>query len=628
MAAQTMLQDHYLALTDTVKQWDQRLRLRQTLLWLPRSLMPGLVLGIVIALLARVRPLLQTGQIALIAGVGAALGAVVMLCVVWLWRRPALTSARRFDVLLRLNERVSTALEISAGTIHTNDELARRQLEDARTQASAVRIGDHLPLTLYRNDWLIAAILALVLALLLILPNAQASALTQAAAQQVAITEAADTLRDLTEDVAANAALSDAERRALLEELQSATNSLEQQNVTPEEAFAAVSDVQNSLETRANDLNSQAQANQNALQQAANALRQAGQQQSGTNSSQSASASMEQISQSLDDIAQNADSMNDAERQAAEQALRDAAATLQGTNPQAAQQLIQAAQNMTQNHSQQGDPQQGDTQSGDPQSAQQAQENLQQAQQQMQEQAQQTEQQQDQAQSLQNAADQAQQSAEQISQAQQSQQQSQQEQTDQQGQPQGQSQPQQGQQSPNQQPQGQPQQAQQGQPQNQAGDQQAQQAQSVQNAPGQSPQSGDQQQGAMQQSPNASSGAGDTEGGAGDDSPGTQQQNSPSQASNNPDGQGEHPFESVNVPRHIGAQANDGNNVELNTDASGAPVQEGNFSENPNGQVTVPYNQVFSDYADAANRALNRDYVPLGLRDVVRDYFTSLEPKP
>ena len=96
---------------------------------------------------------------------------------------------------------------------------------------------------------------------------------------------------------------------------------------------------------------------------------------------------------------------------------------------------------------------------------------------------------------------------------------------------------------------------------------------------------------------------------------------------NNPDGQGEAQFEAVNVPRRIGPQPNDGSNIQLDPDASNAPIQEGDFAQNPNGQVTVPYNQVFSDYADAANRALDSDYVPLGLRDVVRDYFTSLEPK-
>jgi hypothetical protein len=40
----------------------------------------------------------------------------------------------------------------------------------------------------------------------------------------------------------------------------------------------------------------------------------------------------------------------------------------------------------------------------------------------------------------------------------------------------------------------------------------------------------------------------------------------------------------------------------------------------------VPYDEVFSDYSDAANQALENDYIPLGMKDVVRDYFTSIEP--
>ncbi|MDQ7036673.1 MAG: hypothetical protein Q9P01_18125 [Anaerolineae bacterium] len=42
--------------------------------------------------------------------------------------------------------------------------------------------------------------------------------------------------------------------------------------------------------------------------------------------------------------------------------------------------------------------------------------------------------------------------------------------------------------------------------------------------------------------------------------------------------------------------------------------------------MSVPYNQVFRTYEDAANRALENDYVPLGMQDVVRDYFSSLQP--
>ena len=40
----------------------------------------------------------------------------------------------------------------------------------------------------------------------------------------------------------------------------------------------------------------------------------------------------------------------------------------------------------------------------------------------------------------------------------------------------------------------------------------------------------------------------------------------------------------------------------------------------------MPWNQIFGDYRDAASRALESDYIPLGLRDVVHDYFSGLEP--
>jgi hypothetical protein len=41
----------------------------------------------------------------------------------------------------------------------------------------------------------------------------------------------------------------------------------------------------------------------------------------------------------------------------------------------------------------------------------------------------------------------------------------------------------------------------------------------------------------------------------------------------------------------------------------------------------VPYSEVFGDYRDAAYEALEGDYVPLGMKRLVRDYFSSLEPQ-
>jgi hypothetical protein len=51
------------------------------------------------------------------------------------------------------------------------------------------------------------------------------------------------------------------------------------------------------------------------------------------------------------------------------------------------------------------------------------------------------------------------------------------------------------------------------------------------------------------------------------------------------------------------------------------------LASNPEtGQSTVPYNQVFARYADAASRALDEQQIPLGMRDYIRGYFSSLEP--
>jgi hypothetical protein len=44
------------------------------------------------------------------------------------------------------------------------------------------------------------------------------------------------------------------------------------------------------------------------------------------------------------------------------------------------------------------------------------------------------------------------------------------------------------------------------------------------------------------------------------------------------------------------------------------------------GEALVPYSEVFYDYLDAANQAIEQSYIPSGLKDYVRDYFSQLEP--
>ena len=75
----------------------------------------------------------------------------------------------------------------------------------------------------------------------------------------------------------------------------------------------------------------------------------------------------------------------------------------------------------------------------------------------------------------------------------------------------------------------------------------------------------------------------------------------------------------------------EGVDIELPAECIANPADCGSLlNENPTDftdeDSIVPYNQVFGDYRDAAYEALDDDYIPLGMKEYVRDYFSSLEP--
>lgn len=96
-------------------------------------------------------------------------------------------------------------------------------------------------------------------------------------------------------------------------------------------------------------------------------------------------------------------------------------------------------------------------------------------------------------------------------------------------------------------------------------------------------------------------------------------------------GPGGNHAETVYVPPAVDLSNIDGQNVELPAECLANPADCGGLlNETPTefGSETslVPYTDVFSDYRNAANEALQDDYIPLGLKAYVRDYFSSLEP--
>ncbi|MBW4439242.1 MAG: hypothetical protein KME04_19030 [Pleurocapsa minor GSE-CHR-MK-17-07R] len=618
MASQAAAQP-YRDLEKLVRRWDSRWRRGRLALWIPRALAAALAACIMLAVIARLTPLLTSGALLAVSVIILLAACIVTGTVVWLRERQVLTAARRFDRMLGLNESVSTALELRDGAIRTTDEFLSLQLADARDRASSAPASLMIPMGWRWRELVGVAALIAILALLIALPNPNDLLAAQDANVREAIAEAAETVRDLTQQVAADDALTDAERQRLLETLQTSLETLNQSDVSPEEAFAALSDAESALEGLSQSLGQQASEAENAAQQAADALREM----TGSGGAGAGDA-FQQLAQQLQDMASQTGQMSQADPalQEAYEQLQQAAQQMQqgaGQNPgmqQAAGNMQQAAENM----------QNGQTSA--------AMQNLSEAAEQAQQAGEQNQQTQESAEQASQQAQQAQQAQQNLSEQQNGQEGQSSEQQGQQGQ-QGQQSGQEGQQGQQGQSGQDGQQGDQGQSAGQSdnpsesGGQQSQSGQSGQTGQQAGAQQGQQAGAGEQPDGSQMSGAAGAASGAGDDSGETAQgQTSAGQgaqdAANAPDGEGQREYEPIYAPVRLGGTGTE--ESFLQSDDPNAPVIQGEFAQNQTGNSTVPYNQVFNSYANAANQALQNNYVPLGMRDIIRDYFASLEP--
>ncbi|MDL1901697.1 hypothetical protein FBR02_13105 [Anaerolineae bacterium CFX9] len=619
MATHSGFANDHAALITILRRWDRRWRAQQTTRWLPRAVAGALCVGLALAIIARLRPFMLVTQIAWLTLALVIIAIAGCIGVIWLRRRSMLMTARRFDVMLDLGERTSTALELLEGQIYADADLLAHQIEDAKFHARAARPREALPLTITRRDVVLTAALAGLLALLLLLPNPQTDVVAQDSAQAAAIEGARSDLRQITETIASQQGLNEQERSQLLEILQVNSAALNDA-ATPEQAFAALAEVEAALRDVSSRFNQRVNASESTAQAASNALREIPDLRDVQGSP---SGAMQELANLLNALQQIAPNMESGAMAQASQALDAAAQSLENVSPATAEALRRAAEAMRSN----------DRAS--------AAENTRQAQQSAEQAGQQQAQQQQTQQQLSEAASDARSAAQEISQSARSdqQQQSQSGQQNQQQQMSASSENSGDAQSQSQSASsesGESQTSQTSQQANQPGDQpgesmsgagQGQDSQGMTGMPGSEADSGS--QGSM---PNELSGtalrsAGDAEGSAGEDN--TQSMPTASgtmnEASNNADGEGQRQFEQVFAPRRIGGP-DSGEQIILDPDNSNTPVVEGNFSENEAGQALVTYDQVFAQYLNAADSALQSARVPLALRDLVRQYFTALDP--
>lgn len=230
-----------------LRRWELRLRLVESLSWGPWGAAVGLGLGLLLALTARLWPLLVVWQLAVLAGVLVPIGVTLALLIVWLRPRALLHRARVFDRRLGLAERLATAVEIGTGRLRATPVMAEAQLADALDAARCTDARALLPLRASRWALLALGVLAVALTASLWLPNPQEDVLLQQAAIREAVEEQIEDLEAVKEEIAETEGLTEAEREALLQALEEAISGLEEGEATPEEALAALSEAEQAL---------------------------------------------------------------------------------------------------------------------------------------------------------------------------------------------------------------------------------------------------------------------------------------------------------------------------------------------------------------------------------------------
>jgi tetratricopeptide (TPR) repeat protein len=85
-------------------------------------------------------------------------------------------------------------------------------------------------------------------------------------------------------------------------------------------------------------------------------------------------------------------------------------------------------------------------------------------------------------------------------------------------------------------------------------------------------------------------------------------------------------YESLYAPGHIGGEGGPIVSPDPQGTQGGVPVGEAPVDPNQPDPALVPYDQLYGDYTAEASKAIDDSYIPLGMKDYVRQYFGSLEP--
>jgi hypothetical protein len=349
----------YAALLKELRVVQRRLRRQDMARLAPLALAAALALGAALALAARFTPLLPTASVPPVTGALALLAVAGVVVFARLRPRPPLRVARFADAALDLDEKVATAIERHNRPRPDDSALGAAQLEDAAISLARAlpRLPARAPLAPGRAILLAPLAAALLLLPALFAPNPLQGYWDTRQAQQQQQQAEADKIEQLRKDIAAQPGAGDAARQALLADLDQLHHDLQSGALDRDAAMARLSDAEAKLQR---EVDSQAPAQRAALDALGarlsrqdGALRQAGEALAQQDSKAAADA--------LRRAGADAAALSPQQRQAEADALQAAAADSAATDPALAQKLNDAA---------------GALQNGDPAAMRQALDNL------------------------------------------------------------------------------------------------------------------------------------------------------------------------------------------------------------------------------------------------------------
>lgn len=552
------------SLSDQMRAWEHAMKRQKTLHQGLIGLQVGILISLMIGLIGHFTLGLTQSQF-IVLTVSISLGCIgLALSRLWLTRPPVQQIAQQFDTTFAFQERASTALELLTGAIQAEPTLHARQIQDTYHQIQSINIHQRIVPPPNRYDWArLSALVMLLLGAIILFPTPSVSIPSAPSQSETVIIQGVDQLEETLKMLALDATLEDTDRQALFDELSAILDTLNHEAISVDEALALINEAQELLQSQASEMQTAINQQNQALDTALEAL-------------QNADEPFASLEEALAQIAMQPEPINAEQLAQAAQALNEHA-------PELAQQIAQIAEQL-----EQPDPVTPREQFEQALEELQALERAQQRQQ--------------------DSADQLEELAQQLEQ----------EQPDQQGD------------------------STQSDGLESVDDDEREGEQPQSGEEGDSPAEQDQEEGAESTGEQPQSGENPSDDPASDSQP---DQQGESGSDSNQDGEtltqqtnanNPNPDENflsqaetsaatqdtINVPSSI----IDENVSEIRLGSDDTHTQQGDFTDNPTGTITVPYQDVFNTYLNNATSALEQTYIPIGLRDVIRNYFTAIHP--